>query len=108
MTERDWRCKALVAVATAAALTIGLTGAMAAGAGAPTTASDPRNKVVTIETWGSCKTRALVEWAKVAGANHAWMGHQDSPGAELLVGRPFMGFDSRLAVWSYLAAHPRT
>jgi polyhydroxybutyrate depolymerase len=70
--------------------------------------ADPRNKAVTIETWGSCKSNALVEWAKVAGANHAWMGHRGSPGSEVLVGQPFMGFDSSLAVWSFLAAHPRT
>jgi polyhydroxybutyrate depolymerase len=72
-----------------------------------TNAKDPDNKVVTIEAWRSCKGGALVEWAKVAGANHAWMGHQGSPGSELLVGQPFMGFDSSLAVWSFLAAHPR-
>ncbi len=44
---------------------------------------------------------------KVAGANHAWMGHRGTPGSVLLVGEPYMGFDSSAAVWSFLAAHPR-
>jgi polyhydroxybutyrate depolymerase len=74
--------------------------------GAPTTMTDPRNHAVSIETWKGCQGHALVEWAKVRGANHAWMGHPGSRATELLVGRPYLGFDSSLAVWSFLAAHP--
>lgn len=72
-----------------------------------TTSVDPRNRAVSIETWRHCAGGTVVEWAKVQGANHAWMGHPASKGTELLVGAPYMGFDSSLAVWSFLAAHSR-
>ena len=68
---------------------------------------DVSNRAVTIETWGSCTHSTSVEWVKVAGANHAWMGHRGTPGSVLLVGEPYLGFDSSAAVWSFLAAHPR-
>jgi polyhydroxybutyrate depolymerase len=71
------------------------------------TSADPRNRAVSIETWTACAEHTAVEWAKVKGANHAWMGHPASRATELLVGQPYLGFDSSLAVWSFLAAHPR-
>ncbi len=74
----------------------------------PTTGRDPNNHAVTIETWRGCRGHTIVEWAKVSGANHAWMGHPASRATELLVGKPYLGFDSSLAVWSFLAAHART
>ena len=75
---------------------------------APTTQSDPSNTAVTFEIWHPCRAGTVVEWAKVTGANHAWMGHPASPAVEVLEGGPpYMGFDSSAAVWSFLAAHPR-
>jgi polyhydroxybutyrate depolymerase len=72
------------------------------------TQSDPSNPAVTLEIWRPCRDDTIVEWAKVAGANHAWMGHPASRASEILDGGlPYMGFDSSAAVWSFLAAHPR-
>lgn len=73
----------------------------------PVTSGDPVNRAVTVESWSGCDDRTSVEWLKVAGANHAWMGHPGTPGSAVLVGQPYMGFDSSAAVWSFLAAHPR-
>jgi polyhydroxybutyrate depolymerase len=75
----------------------------------PTTRTDSANSAVNFEIWHPCaEAGTVVEWAKVTGANHAWMGHPASPAAERLDGgAPYMGFDSSAAVWSFLAAHPR-
>ncbi len=81
--------------------------AAADGCGSPVITGDGSNLAVTIETWGSCARSTSVEWVKVAGADHAWMGHRGTPGSVLLAGEPYMGFDSSAAVWSFLAAHPR-
>jgi polyhydroxybutyrate depolymerase len=81
--------------------------AAADGCGSPLISEDASNRAVTVETWGSCRHSTSVEWVKVAGANHAWMGHRGAPGSALLVGEPYLGFDSSAAVWSFLAAHPR-
>ncbi len=81
--------------------------ASADGCGSPVTTGDVSNRAVTVETWGSCRNSTSVEWVKVAGADHAWMGHQGSPGSVLVAGEPYLGFDSSAAVWSFLAAHPR-
>ena len=81
--------------------------ATADGCASPVVAGDESNRAVSIETWGSCSRSTSVEWVKVAGANHAWMGHRGTPGSVLLVGEPYMDFDSSAAVWSFLAAHPR-
>jgi polyhydroxybutyrate depolymerase len=73
-----------------------------------TTRADPANAAVNFEIWQPCKGGTVVEWAKVTGANHAWMGHPASRVSELLDGGPpYMGFDSSAAVWSFLVAHPR-
>jgi polyhydroxybutyrate depolymerase len=75
---------------------------------APATRDDPANSAVTFEVWHPCRDGTVVEWAKVSGANHAWMGHPASRASELLEGGPpYLGFDSSAAVWSFLAAHPR-
>jgi len=73
----------------------------------PTTRVDPSNSAVNFEIWQPCHAGTLVEWAKVTGANHAWMGHPASPGTQSLVGSAYMGFDSSAAVWSFLSAHAR-
>ncbi len=73
----------------------------------PVIAPDPSNRAVTTETWSPCRRSTQVEWVKVAGANHAWMGHgSPASSARLVGGPPFMGFDSSQAVWSFLVAHP--
>ena len=74
----------------------------------PTMSTDPSNRAVHFESWQSCRSGASVEWTKVTGANHAWMGHSASLASQLLVGRPYMGFDSSAAIWSFLSAHPRS
>lgn len=75
--------------------------------GRPRTAPDPENRAVSIEAWTGCAGHTVVEWARVTGANHAWMGHPSSPASVLLLGgQAYLGFDSSLAVWSFLAAHP--
>jgi polyhydroxybutyrate depolymerase len=73
----------------------------------PNTSTDPSNPAIHLESWRSCKSGTSVEWVKVTGANHAWMGHPASPGTEPLVGKPYMDFDSSAAIWSFLSAHPR-
>lgn len=71
------------------------------------TSTDPSNAAVSYEVWQPCRSGTLVEWAKVAGANHAWMGHAGSRATQSYLGSPYMGFDSSTAVWSFLAAHAR-
>ncbi len=73
----------------------------------PTSVTDPSNSAVRFKRWQSCQAGTTVEWATVTGANHAWMGHPASLASELLVGRPYMGFDSSAAIWSFLSAHHR-
>jgi polyhydroxybutyrate depolymerase len=73
----------------------------------PTNSSDPSNAAVHFTVWQPCHGGTVVEWATVAGANHAWMGHPASATTQRLVGSPYLGFDSSAAIWSFLAAHPR-
>jgi len=81
---------------------------LAAQDGCPPAATTSTDSAVNFEIWHPCEAGTLVEWAKVTGANHAWMGHPASPAAERLEGgAPYMGFDSSAAVWSFLSAHPR-
>jgi polyhydroxybutyrate depolymerase len=79
----------------------------AAADGCPT---DPRTTArgdVTTDAWAPCRASAEVEFVRVTGANHAWMGHPASKVAEVVVGTPYMGFDSSAEIWAFLAAHPR-
>ncbi len=73
----------------------------------PRTSSDPSNAAVHFTVWQPCHGGAVVEWATVTGANHAWMGHPASAATRRLVGSPYLGFDSSVAIWSFLASHPR-
>jgi polyhydroxybutyrate depolymerase len=73
----------------------------------PVTSTDRSNPAVHFERWQQCSSGTSVEWVKVSGANHAWMGHPASPGTQLLVGQPYLGFDSSAAIWSFLSAHSR-
>lgn len=73
----------------------------------PASAADGHNGAVTFQVWQPCRQATTVEWAKVEGADHAWMGHHTPPGEQRLVGTPYMGFDSSAAVWSFLAARSR-
>lgn len=72
----------------------------------PSAASDD-NRAVTYQVWQPCQQAAMVDWTKVEGAEHAWMGHQVPQSEERLAGAPHMGFDSSAAVWSFLAARSR-
>jgi polyhydroxybutyrate depolymerase len=60
-------------------------------ASSTTAAAD--NPAVSIETWQPCDGSTAVRFVTVAGASHAWMDVQ---------------YDSSAAIWSFLAAHPRT
>jgi polyhydroxybutyrate depolymerase len=73
----------------------------------PTTAVDPSNPDVTTDTWSPCAAGTEVQWMKVAGAPHAWMGHPADPGVAERGGVPYQKLDSSLVIWTFLAAHPR-
>ena len=72
---------------------------------------DPQETVngdLTTDLWSPCDGATAVEFVKVAGAGHAWMGHPpNSKIAEMVVGPPYMGIDSSAEIWAFLAAHPR-
>lgn len=71
---------------------------------------DATNRVtgpLQIMTWTPCRDGAEVQFVQVTGASHAWMGHPGFAAAEPLVGKPFTGYDSSLAIWTFLANHPR-
>jgi polyhydroxybutyrate depolymerase len=71
----------------------------------PTEATVPENADLTIDTWAPCADTAEVRFVRVAGASHAWMGA--AAGGSRLVGETYMNYDSSLAIWTFLAAHPR-
>jgi polyhydroxybutyrate depolymerase len=74
----------------------------------PTGSVDPVNPDVVVDTWAPCDAGTAVQWVKVTGANHAWMGHPAaSVRSERLVGAPYPSLDSSLTIWTFLAAHPR-
>jgi poly(3-hydroxybutyrate) depolymerase len=70
-------------------------------------ATAPENPDVGIETWSPCRAGTAVEFVTIEGASHAWMGHEKIGGSERLSGAPYPHFDSSLAIWTFLAAHPR-
>lgn len=72
---------------------------------APASTTDTPNPDLTTITWAGCEGGVEVVLATVDGASHAWMGHpspRPRPGNE-----PYPDLDASLAVWSFLAAHPR-
>jgi len=69
---------------------------------------DPANADVARDTWSGCHDGATVEMVRVTGANHAWMGHEATRASELVVGSPYLGLDSSMTIWTFLAAHPRS
>jgi polyhydroxybutyrate depolymerase len=77
------------------------------GCGASETRTDPDNNDVHVETWSGCGHGTEVEFVRVTGATHAWMGHRSARAATGLTGAPYLGFDSSAAIWDFLAAHPR-
>ena len=69
---------------------------------------DPANADVTTQIWQPCDAGTAVEFITVHSANHAWMGHAGaSKASKALVGDPYLGYDSSLAVWTFLASHSR-
>jgi len=71
------------------------------------TSTDPHNHAVHYRFWSPCRAGTAVEWVTITGANHAWMGHPASLLSRLLVGKPYLGYDSSAAAWSFLSAHPK-
>lgn len=68
----------------------------------------PSNSDLEVTTWSDCNLDVTVQLITVDGAGHAWMGHAAvSAAAVALVGEPYAEFDASLAVWSFLAEHPR-
>ena len=75
----------------------------------PAVSVDAGNADVTSQTWGPCAAGSTVRWTKVAGANHAWMGHTASAGvAERVGGEPYAGLDATLTIWTFLSAQRRS
>jgi polyhydroxybutyrate depolymerase len=68
---------------------------------------DPDNPVVLRRRWTGCRGGSAVSMMIIEGANHAWMGHPTTRVQEALVGPPFMGYDSSLAIWTFLAQQAR-
>jgi len=73
----------------------------------PTESVLPDNADVTVAAWQPCADGTAVEFVKVNGASHAWMGHASSRAVQALAGAPYMSYDSSAAIWAFLAAHPR-
>jgi len=74
----------------------------------PVESTDAGNPDVAVDTWAPCDRSTEVQWVKVAGANHAWMGHPSASGlSERVVGAPYPDLDASLVIWSFLSAHPR-
>jgi polyhydroxybutyrate depolymerase len=73
----------------------------------PVTAVDGGNPDLTISTWAGCAAGTGVSFVAVAGASHAWMGHDRGPLAEGLVGEPYPDLDASRALWAFVSAHPR-
>jgi polyhydroxybutyrate depolymerase len=75
--------------------------------GPPGTATRPDNPDVSFETWTGCADGTGVELVRVAGANHAWMGHPSPRASTALTAAPYQGFDSSVAIWDFLSRHSR-
>lgn len=77
--------------------------------GMPTLTIDPSNPDVVAATWAQCDGSTAVKYVVINGATHAWMGHPgSSPLAAAYIGKPYPKLDASRAIWSFLAAHPRT
>lgn len=75
---------------------------------APVPGVDPDNPDLSVSTWTPCRDGAEVRFVTVAGASHAWMGHQPaSAAAAALVGAPYPGLDASRAIWSFLSSRSR-
>lgn len=73
----------------------------------PVDSVDPTNADVVARTWSGCAADRMVRFVTVAGASHAWMGHDGATaGSSNLVGVPYDRFDASRAIWSFLAAQP--
>lgn len=72
----------------------------------PTVTKDPANADISISSWRGCDGTTAIDFAEVAGANHAWMGH--ATGGSGAVGPPYMGLDSSISIWNFLSQHGRS
>lgn len=72
------------------------------------TSTSPDNPDVTIETWQPCTDGTAVTFVTVAGASHAWMGPTRGRARQAQTGPPYTKYDASAAIWSFLAAHPRS
>ena len=73
----------------------------------PVDSTDPDNPDVSYRVWEPCDEGTSVEFVTVAGANHAWMGHPGTAVQRAMVGEPYPDLDASLAIWTFLARHPR-
>ena len=71
----------------------------------PRTEVDAANPDVTRAIWSPCLDGSAVEFVAVAGASHAWMGHE--PQRAALVGEAYLQLDASVVIGDFLAAHPR-
>ncbi|CAN0175066.1 unnamed protein product, partial [Phaeothamnion confervicola] len=73
---------------------------------APTTTTDATNADLMIHLWSPCAAGTEVVFVEVAGAGHAWMGHET--GGSGRVGPVYMGLDSSLLIWNFVVQHGRS
>lgn len=66
---------------------------------------DPADTDVRVTTWTGCPAGTTVAFVRVAGANHAWMGH--ATGGSGMVGPPYLRIDSSLILWNFLSQQRR-
>ncbi len=71
----------------------------------PVDTIDAANADLSLSLWHPCAAGTAVEFIKVAGAPHAWMGHPPVPGGGSST--PYQGLDSSVAIWTFLSEHPR-
>lgn len=73
-----------------------------------TSTTDIANPDLALAQWPGCSSGVAVQFLAVAGASHAWMGHDAvSAAAERLVGPVYTDLDSSRAIWAFVSAHAR-
>lgn len=77
------------------------------GGDEPAASPAARQSDVTVESWRGCPEGVDVQLIVVAGANHAWMGHEQADISERRLGPAYQDLDASEVVWSFLSAHPR-
>jgi polyhydroxybutyrate depolymerase len=72
----------------------------------PVPVDDPDDPELIVQRWSPCADGTEIEYVLVPGADHAWMGGRLQRQADP-TGPSFAGFESSVAIWAFLASHPR-